>query len=430
MLTNTLIIDKRKELPAKYKKLLEDKTNEVTISSDIKSALEIIKTKEPDVIIISDSIEEDLATFCSKVRVLTYNMRPVIIATSKSAETEDKINVLKSGADDFISEPINNDEFKMRIIAHLRREYESYLDLKTNLPNGSYCMRALKRVLTEKNKWGALLVKINEFDVYKSVYTELASDKLTKTFIAIMFSGLDENDFLGSINENEFLIITSAYKLEKVASFLTFAFDSVKEKFYSKEDVQRGYMLIQGNEYAGKRGDFVSISIGGISSEFSNYDSVEAILKDLLYTNSMSKKPDESSYLIQRPRISTPGSVLKREQNKKILIIEEDTAMQVLLSETLKLEGFETTLPESIMNFDEYMPAIIILDAGSSNDETGINLCKQLKKKKLYSKIIVTSNSHDKESILSAGADFYLPKPYEISTLIKWVNYFIKEVNG
>lgn len=428
MLTNTLIIDKRKELPAKYKKLLEDKTNEVTISSEIKSAIEIIKTKEPDVIIISDSIDEDLATFCSKVRVLTYNMRPVIVATSKSAETTDKIEVLKSGADDFISEPINNDEFKMRIVAHLRREYESYLDLKTNLPNGNYCMRALKRVLTEKN-WGALLIKINEFDVYKSVYTELASDKLTKTFIAIMFSGLDENDFLGSINENEFLIITSSYKLEKVASFLTFAFESVKEKFYSKDDVERGYMLIQGNEYAGKRGDFVSISIGGISSEFSNYDKVEAILKDLLYTNSLAKNPDKSSYLIQRPKISTPNSVLKKEQNKKILIIEEDTSMQILLSETLKLEGYETTLPEMIMDFNEYKPAIIILDAGSSNDETGIKLCKHLKNKKLNSKIIVTSNSHDKESILSAGADFYLPKPYEISTLLKWVNYFMKEVN-
>ena len=428
MLTNTLIIDKRKELPAKYKKLLEDKTNEVMISSEIKSAIEIIKTKEPDVIIISDSIDEDLATFCSKVRVLTYNMRPVIVATSKSAETTDKIEVLKSGADDFISEPINNDEFKMRIVAHLRREYESYLDLKTNLPNGNYCMRALKRVLTEKN-WGALLIKINEFDVYKSVYTELASDKLTKTFIAIMFSGLDENDFLGSINENEFLIITSSYKLEKVASFLTFAFESVKEKFYSKDDVERGYMLIQGNEYAGKRGDFVSISIGGISSEFSNYDKVEAILKDLLYTNSLAKNPDKSSYLIQRPKISTPNSVLKKEQNKKILIIEEDTSMQILLSETLKLEGYETTLPEMIMDFNEYKPAIIILDAGSSNDETGIKLCKHLKNKKLNSKIIVTSNSHDKESILSAGADFYLPKPYEISTLLKWVNYFMKEVN-
>lgn len=429
MLTNTLIIDKRKELPAKYKKILEDKTNEVTISSDIKSALNLIKTKEPDVIIISDSIEENLADFCSKIRVLTYNMRPVIIATSKSAELDDRINILKAGADDFISEPINAEEFKMRIIAHLRREYESYVDLKTNLPNGNYCMRALKRCLSEQNNWGALLIKINEFAVYKSVYTELASDKLIKTFIAIMFSGLDENDFLGSINENEFLIITNSYKLEKVASFLTFAFDSVKEKFYSNDDVKRGYMLIHGNEYAGKRGEFVSISVGGISSEFSKYDSVESVLKDLMSANSISKKPNESSYLIQRPRISTPNSVLKHEENKKILIIEEDTSMQILLSETLKLEGFETSLPEMVMNFDEYSPALIILDAGTADDKTGVNLCKHLKEKKGQTKIIVTSNSHDKESILSAGADFYLPKPYEISTLIKWVKYFIKEVN-
>lgn len=429
MLTYTLIIDARKELPAKYKKILEDKANKVTISSDIENALNIIKTEEPDLIIISDSINENLADFCSKVRVLTYNMRPIIIATSKSAELDDKINILKSGADDFISEPINTDEFKMRIVAHLRREYESYADLKTNLPNGNYCMRALKRVLSDNSNWGALLIKISEFEVYKSVYTELASDKLIKTFTAIMFSSLDENDFLGAINENEFLIITNSYKLERVASFLTFAFDSVREKFYSLEDVKRGYMLIQGNEYAGKRGDFVSISVGGISSEFSKYESVESILKDLLTTTSFAKNPNKSSYLIQRPRISTPNSVLKKEDNKKILIIEEDTAMQILLSETLKLEGFETSLPEMIMDFDNYMPAVVILDAGASDDKTGITLCKRLKEKKIKSKIIVTSNSHDKESILSAGADFYLPKPYEISTLIKWVNYFMNEVN-
>jgi len=429
MLTNTLIIDTRKELPAKYKKILEDKSNKVTITSDIKQALDTIKEKEPDLIIISDSIDEDLSDFCAKIRVLTYNMRPVIIATSKSAEIEDRINVLKSGADDFISEPINNEEFKTRIMAHLRREYESYIDLQTNLPNRNYCMRALKRLLTETTQWGALLIKINEFDIYKSVYTELASDKLIKTFSALMSSCLDNNDFIGSISENQFLVITNPYKLEKAASFLTFAFDSVKEKFYSNEDVKRGYMLIQGNEYAGKRGEFVSISIGGITNEFSQYDSIESILKDLMSTNSLAKKPNESSYLRQRPKISTPNSVIKKEKNKKILIIEEDTAMQILLSETLKLEGYETTLPETILNFEEYNPAIIILDTGTNNDKNGITFCKKLKEKKTETKIIVTSNSHIKEEILSAGADFYLPKPYEISTLIKWVNYFIKEVN-
>ena len=45
------------------------------------------------------------------------------------------------------------------------------------------------------------------------------------------------------------------------------------------------------------------------------------------------------------------------------------------------------------------------------------------------SKIIVTSIIHDKELVLNTGADLYLPKPYEIPQLIKWVDSFIKEFN-
>ncbi len=40
-------------------------------------------------------------------------------------------------------------------------------------------------------------------------------------------------------------------------------------------------------------------------------------------------------------------------------------------------------------------------------------------------KIIVTSISHDKERILAAGADIYLPKPYEVSQLVRWVEQLI-----
>ena len=50
------------------------------------------------------------------------------------ASATDKIKVLESGADDFISEPVNSEEFKIRIKAHIRREYETNLDVKTNLP--------------------------------------------------------------------------------------------------------------------------------------------------------------------------------------------------------------------------------------------------------------------------------------------------------
>ena len=121
----TLIIDKRRELSIKYKKILENKNNKVLISKNLVGAMKIIQDKEPDLIIISDSVEGDLSDYCKKIRALTYNMRPIIIATSKSAELQDRLEVLENGADDFISEPVNSDEFLMRIKAHLRRELES-----------------------------------------------------------------------------------------------------------------------------------------------------------------------------------------------------------------------------------------------------------------------------------------------------------------
>lgn len=197
-------------------------------------------------------------------------MRPIIIATSKSAELQDKLAVLENGADDFISEPVNPEEFIMRIKAHLRRELESNMDPKKFLPGKNYSKRALKRIVSENTFWAAMLVSIENFKNYKETYTELASDKLIQTYCAIIRSALSENDYLGTISENEFLIITDGLKAEKIANFLTFAFDSVASKFYSPQDNKRGFMLMRGDEIAGRRSNFVHTTIGIITKNSFN----------------------------------------------------------------------------------------------------------------------------------------------------------------
>ena len=143
MLSTVLIIDKRKELSVKYKKCIDETDVNTVIARTLKDALVILQALEPDMIIVSDSIEEELAAFCGKIRALTYNTRPVIVALSKSAESEDRIRILESGADDFISEPVNIDEFKSRVRAHLRRDIELNLDNKTLLPNQKYVRKSL-----------------------------------------------------------------------------------------------------------------------------------------------------------------------------------------------------------------------------------------------------------------------------------------------
>lgn len=441
MQKQTLIIDKRKELSTKYKKLIESAENFVIISHKLDSAIKIIQENEPDLIIVSDSIEENLADFCKKLRILTFNTRPVIVAVSKSAEVDDRILVLENGADDFLSEPINSEEFKTRIMAHLRREHEYNINLKTMLPNINYSLKTIKRTIARQNSWACLLVSIQNFENYKAIYTELASDKLIQTYCAIINSALDKEDYFGHISDSEFLIITNPLRAEKIASFLTFAFDAISHKFYSDEDAKRGYTILQGDERAGRRSEFVFTTIGVVTNQFRQYANPQEVMNALRQTHNLAKKPSGSSYAIERPKIGAADAILEKEFNNKVWVLEEDEALSLLLSTTIDLQGYDvetlsntqtiSTLASADISFS-IPPAVIVIDAGNVETMLGLDICKNLKKDARFvkSKIIVTSVMHDKELVLNSGADLYLPKPYELLTLMRWIKTFIKEANA
>ena len=422
MLSTVLIIDKRKELPAKYKKCIDELEASTVIARNLKDAFLSLQSLEPDMVIVSDSIEEKLSDFCQKIRTLTYNSRPIIIALSKSADTQDRIEVLESGADDFISEPVNIEEFRTRIKAHLRREIESNLDNKTLLPNLKYSHKALKRVLGTEGL-SVLFAEIQNFKEYTEIYTELAGDKLIQTFIAIVKSALDSSDFVGQYNETGFVIITNKYKAEKLATFLTFAFDTVVPKFYSQTDVKRGYCTMKGEKYAGMRVNFVSVLIGGMIDGFNLVPNTKLLLDKLISIKSMAKIPNGSNYVIDRAKLTATDAVVEKVYNRTIFVKENDSSLQYLIRTSLELQGYDV-----IEDIDENIaeqPAIVIID--SKDDLSELENLKTIKQNQNFvnTKFIVTTTVHNKSSILDAGADLYLPKPYEISELVRWVEYFL-----
>ena len=124
--------------------------------------------------------------------------------------------------------------------------------------------------------------------------------------------------------------------------------------------------------------------------------------------------------------ITAQDAVMEKIYNDKFRIIEPDEAMNTLLKTILELQGYEI-----IENHNETTPAVIILDAGDVESQKGLDLCKKLKtdERLLNSKLIVTSIFHDKETVLNCGADLYMPKPYELTHLVKWVDAFVREFN-
>ena len=99
-----LVIDKRIELSTKYKKLLEQLNIFAPVTHELNDAIKILAQYEPDLVIVSDSLDGKLSENCRKIKMLTSNTRPCIVAISKSEHLQDKLDVLEMGADDFFSD--------------------------------------------------------------------------------------------------------------------------------------------------------------------------------------------------------------------------------------------------------------------------------------------------------------------------------------
>ena len=185
--------------------------------------------------------------------------------------------------------------------------------------------------------------------------------------------------------------------------------------------------MLKGDRMAGMRVNPVSILIGGIVDNYNLINTPEELVERLYSIKKIAKIPSGSNYAIDRLKLAGENSVQSVSRNNSIYINEPDDALALLLRTTLELQGYNTT--DTIDTDSNEQPEIIILD--SNDDLSGLDICRDLKSRLNFvnSKIIVTSNIHDKSAILDAGADLYLPKPYEISDLIQWVEYFTKNSN-
>ena len=432
MKSAVLIIDKRKEQSLKNRRILESADIEVFNVSELEDAVKILPDIEPDMVILSDTASVDTDFSIREIRKNFRNIRPVIIVLSKSSHPSDRINALNSGADDFISEPITQNEFTARIQAHLRRHFETETDETTGLLNQRIAFKYFKRVINSQKTWAAMLIGINNFGYYKEIYGELASDKMKQTFGAIAKSALGE-DFIGITADGEFLAITTPLKAETIAQGLVNGFNTAAKKFYSESDADNGYITLFGDDTPERKINLVSISIGIISNEYRKITGLKQALHSLITVKNIAEETKISSYIYDRPKIAAENSVEIKDYNAKVLIFEPDYALSFLLETGAKMRGFDVMTVNREDEIDEdFIPAVIILDAGLSEELKGLEICRNFKKNARFknSNIIMTSVVHDKESVLNSGADLYLPKPYEITFLFEWVERLVKKYNS
>ena len=108
---------------------------------------------------------------------------------------------------------------------------------------------------------------------------------------------------------------------------------------------------------------------------------------------------------------------------EKILIVEDDSGISDFVKAELDHEGFETTVAAdgrvALEVFESFNPDLILLDVMLPG-LSGLEVLRRIRKTSAVPVIMVTARgeTYDRVNGLDAGADDYLPKPFEIEELL------------
>ena len=114
-----------------------------------------------------------------------------------------------------------------------------------------------------------------------------------------------------------------------------------------------------------------------------------------------------------------------------ILVIDDDADMRELFVTLLQIKGYEARaaacVPPDILDFK---PDVILLDFILSGT-SGLTICKELKQNPQLRNIpvlMVSGFTDVKEKCLDAGAEAFILKPFEITSLIASINKAMNQV--
>ena len=255
---------------------------------------------------------------------------------------------------------------------------------------------------------------------------------MIKALGAILTDIADENDFVGHIEADDFIMTTPPAEAARKAERICQQFDTISTRFYPKGDLERGYLISTGRGGIRRRIPLISIAIGIVDStkrRFHSYVDVLTTARDARY---LAKEKAESCYVVSQTESDT-GRV--EMTSSKILVVEPDGAMACLLQETLSLEGYIVDVTASaddaleMCKYDPH-PDLVLLESNLTDRVMdGWKLCQKLKEDNELSKIwVVMATSHpDQSRALEAGADLYLPKPFDMPSLLTEISQLLKK---
>jgi len=308
-----LIVDDEPDIRDVLRITLEDEKYEVFEAGNGEEALAFIQKKLPDLVLCDYKMPRmDGREFCRQIKkdILLRHL-PVIMVTGKG-EITDKVDGIEAGADDYIVKPFEPKELIAHIRMLLRR---TGIDLEANpltrLPGNISILDELSRKIASKELFAVCYVDLDKFKAYNDTYGFERGDNVIRETARILLRATQEagnpGDFVGHVGGDDFVVVTSLDKVDRLCSTIISRFDAAVPSFYNETDRANGYIIAHDRQGAQRRFQLLSISIGVVTNEFRKIEHVAQIGEIGAELKAFAKSMTKSNYVMDKRKIDGTG---------------------------------------------------------------------------------------------------------------------------
>lgn len=292
---------------------LKNKLNE-EFKKDDNYKFKQIRTEEIDValkdipaliIVNEDTISEKATEVCHKIRNNDDNsITPVIVVTSEY-EREHKLEILKATATYYIKNPLDYEYLYYTITNIINLLYiNRKVSPLTNLPGNVQIQAEMKKRLLKKQFFVMLYIDLDNFKAYNDVYGFSNGDEIIKftarTISRNVHSKCEDNNFVGHIGGDDFIAIVPTLNCEDVCKDIIANFDANVVRFFTEDDVEKGYIEVANRKGVIEQFPLTSISIGVVEADMGRFANILEIGEVGAQVKHMAKSVMGSSYAIDR----------------------------------------------------------------------------------------------------------------------------------
>ena len=305
MIQEIYIIDDDESSIMVFKKLFE-KDPEYKFISVKSEQIDIALKNIPSIIIVNeDAIEVDIIELCKKIRNDDDNSITPIIVVSSNSEQKHRIDILKQSVEYYIKKPVNT-QYLYFTIKNLGRliNINRRISPLTGLPGNVQIHAELKKKIANKEDFSVLYLDLDNFKAYNDVYGFLKGDEIIKftadTIMKCVHSYIPTNAFIGHIGGDDFVAIVPTLNCDEICENIIANFDAHVTKFFTEDDVEKGYIEVANRKGVIEQFPLTSISIGVVEADKGRFANILEIGEVGAQVKHMAKSVMGSSFAIDR----------------------------------------------------------------------------------------------------------------------------------